>query len=553
MSTALTIYTAKRIETMYPYRPSVEAVGVRDGRVVGVGTVDELAGWGEHTVDGTFADKVLMPGMVEAHAHVHAGAMWRWPYVGWFERRAPDGTMQAGLRSKDAVIARLKQASEAMADPAEPLIGWGLDPIYYPPGVEFTARDLDRVSPQRPIFVQHASGHVAVVNSALMRQEGIGPDTDVDGVLKDADGRPTGVLQEVAAMGCAPSMMGTFMTAANDELAIRTWAAEARNAGVTALGELASANIYTAGMPQRWANVVNDPDFPARVSILACTAFGGPADPTEAAEYVTALAAQQTDKLRYPGIKLVIDGSPQGFTACFRFPGYFNGAPQGIWNIDPHELPRIAEAFHRAGLIIHCHCNGSLAVDAFLDAIEHALTAAPRFDHRHTVQHSQFSTPDQYRRMRALGMCVNVFSNHIYYWGDQHASMVVGPDRADGMEAAATALREGVPLSLHTDAPITPLGGLHSAWCAVNRISATGRVYGQYEKIGVPEALQAVTIGGAYQHKWDAEIGSIEPGKFADFAVLEQDPLAVDPSELRDIEIWGTVVGGVPRPAPGNA
>ena len=88
MPTNLTIFTAKRIETMYPYRPSVEAVAVREGRVVGVGTVEELAGWGEYTVDGTFEGKVLMPGMVEAHAHVHAGAMWRWPYLGWFERRA---------------------------------------------------------------------------------------------------------------------------------------------------------------------------------------------------------------------------------------------------------------------------------------------------------------------------------------------------------------------------------------------------------------------------------------------------------------------------------
>lgn len=551
MSNNVTIFTAKRIETMYPYRPSVEAVAVRDGRILGVGTVDELAGWGEHTVDTTFADKVLMPGMVEAHAHVHAGAMWRWPYVGWFERRAPDGTVQAGLRSKDDVIARLKQASDAMPDPSEQLIGWGLDPIYYPNDVEFTAADLDRVSTTRPVFVQHASGHVAVVNSAAMRLEGIGPATDVDGVVKDGHGAPTGVLAEVAAMGCAAHAMAAFMGSANDERAMRAWADEARNAGVTALGELASAGIYSPGMPERWSKVVNDPDYPARVSVLACTALGGPTDSAEAAQYAAGLKSQQTDKLRYPGIKLVIDGSPQGFTACFRFPGYFNGSPQGIWNVDPHELPKIVTDFHRAGLVIHCHCNGNLAVDAFLDAVEHALTVAPRPDHRHTVQHSQFSTPDQYRRMRALGMCVNVFSNHIYYWGDQHAAMVVGPDRADGMEAAATALREGVPLSLHSDAPITPLGGLISAWCAVNRVSATGKVLGEYEKISVREALQAVTIGGAYQHKWDAEIGSIEPGKFADFAVLEEDPLAVDPAELRDIPIWGTVVDGVPRPAPG--
>jgi len=550
--TALTIYTAKRIETMYPYRPSVEAVAVRDGRVVGVGTVDELAGWGEHTVDGTFETKILMPGMVEAHAHVHAGAMWRWPFLGWFDRKAPDGTLCPGLRSKGEVIARLKAADAAMQDPQAPLIGWGFDPIYFPAGFEFTARDLDQVSTDRPVFVQHASGHVAVVNTAMMALEGIGPETDVEGVLKGDDGKPTGVLQELAAMACAPVAMGAFISAANDELAMKAWAEEARNAGVTALGELASAGVYDPAKRALWSTVVNDPSYPARVSILACTALGGPTDPADAARIAAQFAAENTDKLRYPGIKLVLDGSPQGFTACFRFPGYFNGAPQGIWNIDPHELPAVVEAYHRQGHIIHCHCNGTLAVDAFLDAVEHALTVAPRFDHRHTVQHSQFTQPDQYRRMRALGMCANVFSNHIYFWGDQHASMVVGPDRADGMEAAATVLREGVPLSFHSDAPITPLGGLHSAWCAVNRLSASGKVLGAPERVSVEDALRAVTLGGAYQHKWDSEIGSIEPGKFADFAVLDEDPLAVAPNELRDIGIWGTVVDGVPRPAPGN-
>ncbi len=549
---ALTIYTAKRIETMYPYRPSVDAVAVRDGRVVGVGTVDELAGWGEHTVDGTFADKVLMPGMVEAHAHVHAGAMWRWPYFGWFDRKAPDGKLWTGVRSKEAVIARLREADKAIEDPKEQLIGWGFDPIYFPAGFEFTARDLDQVSAVRPIFVHQASGHIAVVNSAMMEREGIGPGTDVEGVEKGDDGKPTGVLNEFAAMGCASAAMGAIMAGGNDELAMRAWADEARNAGVTALGELATAGVYDAAKREMWSRVVNDPNYPARVSILACTALGGPTDPAEAARVAAQFAAENTNKLRYPGIKLVLDGSPQGFTACFRFPGHFNGAPQGIWNIDPHELPAVVEAYHREGHIIHCHCNGTLAVDAFLDAVEHALTAAPRFDHRHTVQHSQFTQPDQYRRMKALGVCANVFSNHIYFWGDQHASMVVGPDRADGMNAAATVLREGIPLSLHSDAPVTPLGGLHSAWCAVNRLSASGKLLGAPERISVEDALRAVTVGGAYQHKWDAEIGSIEPGKFADFAVLDEDPLAVAPEELRDIGIWGTVVDGVPRPAPGN-
>jgi predicted amidohydrolase YtcJ len=146
--------------------------------------------------------------------------------------------------------------------------------------------------------------------------------------------------------------------------------------------------------------------------------------------------------------------------------------------------------------------------------------------------------------MANLGMCGNLFANHLWFWGDQHHQSTVGPERANRMEACATALREGVPISLHSDAAVTPLGQLHSMWCAVNRVTPSGRVLGAEERISVADALHAVTLGAAYQLHLDHEIGSIEVGKRADFAVLAQDPFDVDPMELRDIPVWGTVLGG---------
>jgi predicted amidohydrolase YtcJ len=146
-------------------------------------------------------------------------------------------------------------------------------------------------------------------------------------------------------------------------------------------------------------------------------------------------------------------------------------------------------------------------------------------------------------------MCANIFSNHIYYWGDQHRDITVGPDRAMMMNSAAMAKRAGVPYALHCDASVTPFGGLHLAWCSANRLTATGRVLNELDRISVPEALDAVTIGPAYQLKLDGEVGSIEVGKFADFSVLEDDPFAVEPVALKDVGVWGTVVGGVPHQA----
>src|SRR5699024_2092197 len=180
----------------------------------------------------------------------------------------------------------------------------------------------------------------------------------------------------------------------------------------------------------------------------------------------------------------------------------------------------------------------------FLDTLERILIDHPRPDHRHTCTHAQMATPAQFRRMAALGACANIFSSHIYQWGDQHLDLTMGPDRARRNNAAATASRLGVPISLYSDSPVTPLGPLSTAMHAVTRQTISGRVMGEYERIDAATALAAVTIGSAHMLKQDADIGSIEPGKFADLAVLSDDPLAVSPEKIGDIRVHGTVVGG---------
>ncbi|WP_330447211.1 amidohydrolase family protein [Kocuria rhizophila] len=176
-------------------------------------------------------------------------------------------------------------------------------------------------------------------------------------------------------------------------------------------------------------------------------------------------------------------------------PGYYGDQPNGICNVTPEEFLRAFETFHR-----------------------------------HTCTHSQMTTPAQYRRMAAPGACANVFANHIWAWGDQHLDLTVGPDCARRNNAAATALRCGVPISLHSDSPVTPLGLLHTAQHAVTRRTQSGRVAGEHERITVQQALEAVTIGAAYMLKMDHALGSIEAGKFADLAVLEQGPHAAAPN-----------------------
>ena len=263
------------------------------------------------------------------------------------------------------------------------------------------------------------------------------------------------------------------------------------------------------------------------------------------------LRDQSTDRVRFGTVKMVLDGSIQGFTARLNPPGYLpdpdgNERPNGIWLLAPEQYAEWFEGFHRNHVTVHTHVNGDEAVDLLLGTAETAISKHAWLDHRHTAQHTQLTTSAQYRRMAALGMNANIFSNHIFYWGDQHRDITVGPDRAARMDACATADREGVRYSFHSDASVTPLGSLHTMWCAVNRVTASGEVLGPDERIGVDRALRAVTIDAAHQLRLDHEIGSIEAGKRADFVALGDDPCEVDPMALKDVRVVSTVLGGRP-------
>lgn len=540
------IFPAKQIHTMERI-PTASAIAVADGRILALGETDDLIAAYGGTVDSTLADKVLLPGFVEAHCHAIEGGFWNFVYVGYFERTAPDGSAWPGCTTFTQVLDRLREADAKLDDPNEPLIAWGLDPIYFD-GERLVASHLDSVSENRQILIMHASLHLATVNSRLMEEEGIGPDTNLEGVPKDGAGTPIGELQEFAAMGLATTCFRTLMSGVTNAQAIQNFGRIARNAGITTVTDLGSSSIGQKSVAERWVTGVDDA-YPARVSVFYNPTMGVGASVDDAPGILAELAAKSTDKLRFGHVKLILDGSIQGFTARIRWPRYHGTGDNGLWILAPEQVVSYLRAFHQAGVTVHAHCNGDEAVDLFLDCCDEVFAESPRFDHRHTIQHCQLTSPGQYRRMKALGLCANVFSNHIFYWGDQHASTTVGPDRAARMNAAATALSTGVPLSMHSDAPVTPLGSLHVAWCAVNRLTASGEVLGPNERISVAEALAAVTVGGAYQLKMDDEVGSLAPGKWADFAVLDDDPFTVDPTGLRDIGVWGTVLGGVLQPA----
>lgn len=555
MPSPITVYSARKIITMNPMQPEATHVAVRDGRILAVGDLARCAAWGDYALDERFADQVLMPGLIEGHCHLKEGSMWDWTYTGWFDRRDPQGQVWAGLRSMDAVVARLAEVDARMtADglPAtQPLIAWGFDPIYFG-GERMTVEHVDRASRTRPIVISHANGHLMNVNTAMLTIAEITRDNEVEGVVKfpaghDQAGEPTGELQEPAAMFLVLRKVGTAgLMAPMSERGVRSFARLACMQGVTTATDL--VNKLGENEVQVLESTLADDSVPIRI-LPAFQAFHGTHGAQAGAEHVKSLMARNTDRLRYGLVKMMLDGSIQGFSARLRWPGHFNGAPNGIWVTAPAQYEADFEAYHRAGLQVHTHTNGDEASEAAIDAIDRVLTRAPRPDHRHTLQHAQMIDAPLFRRMAPLGLCVNLFTNHLWYWGDQHYEMTMGPDRAMRLDACASALAAGVPLAIHSDAPVTPLGPLFTAWCAVQRVTPKGRVLGEAERLTVAQALQAITLGAAWTLKLDHEIGSIECGKRADFCVLHEDPLAIDPMALKDVKVWGTVLSGRVFPA----
>ncbi|MCX7159550.1 MAG: amidohydrolase family protein, partial [Proteobacteria bacterium] len=347
-----TIYRARRILTMNPSRPEATHVAVRDGRILGVGTLDELKGWGDYTLDERFANKVLMPGLVEGHSHTMEGTFWRYAYVGYFDRTDPDGRVWPGVGSIDAVVERLKEAGAKLADPKAPIAG-------------------------RAIGVLHASGHIMNVNSKALELAGLlRAGVDHPGIPLGEDGLPTGEMKgPEAMMPVGPHVGFDRDILACDELGLRYFAKLCVRKGVTTAADLASLLPPDAvTMMQR---VTGEEDFPVRVVSLRRMLNLAPKDLIPRAQ---ALRAASTDRLRMGIIKIVVDGSIQGFSARLAWPGYYNGAPNGLWYVTPEELRAALALALEHGVQIHAHTNGDEATELVLDCLEEALAKHPARD-----------------------------------------------------------------------------------------------------------------------------------------------------------------------------
>jgi len=555
-SDAITIYTAKTIVTLDPGTPTAKAVAVRDGKILGAGSLEEMQAWGDPEtirIDRSFENNVIVPGFIEAHMHAQlTGILWQGVYVGRYDRFAPDGTKISGLKTKQEVLDRIKAAAAKLKptdDAGNPvwLIAWGYQPEFYN-NAPLTRADLDPVSDGHPVFIENLSMHIYYANSAAFKIADIDKGTKLDGIILGPDGNPTGEIEEISAalhfIESLPPMSPQLVKKATYDAAKL-----AHRSGITTFSDLSFGTI--PGGYKAYQTAAADPEFPLRTVLnpLIQVFESESIQKLGGLDYLTELQNHDTDRLSIGGVKFIIDGSVQGYTARILWPHYFKSMKNGVANIDQKALNEGVLEVHKRGHQVVLHTNGSEATEMAIEAVELARAADPQSGVRHRMEHVQMVTESQLERIARLDTGLNLFPNHIYYWGDLHVSTFLGADRARRMSPAASTLRLGIPLSLHSDASVTPVDPLFSMWVATTRETVSGRVLGEEERISLEQALYSVTLGAAHLLQQESEKGSITSGKLADFTILDRNPLEVrNTDQLKDIKVLATVVGGKSYP-----
>ena len=512
----------------------VDAIAVRGDRIEAVGSTDEIMALVEDdTLVTNLRGRTMLPGFIDAHGH--------FPYSGMRVLGADLNSPPVGtLTTMEEVLAAL--AEQAAITPAgDWVFGFNYDDTLLAEKRHPTRAELDAVSTEHPVVASHVSGHMVVANSAALEAIGVNAETPdpEGGVIGRLPGssEPNGLLEETARLPLMLkmqdiSLLDTYRlmkSAAREYSAVGVTTAQ--SGGVTP--ELATGlSLFSrlGVIPQRLILFPFGTEFGDEL-------YNGGYDPADYA----------TDRVVMGAVKLVADGSIQGYTGYLSHPYHtpYNGDAEyrGYPSIPREKLFAQVAALHEAGYQIAIHGNGDESIEDILDAFEAAQRQHPVADPRMILVHSQMSREDQVARMKQLGVTPSFFTAHTWYWGDRHRDIFLGPERAAVISPGKWALDYGLRFTSHMDTPVTPMLPLQAVWSQVFRQTYGGDVLGPEQRISVMEALRAVTIDAAWQVFQEDNRGSLEPGKYADLVVLSGNPLD-DPMAMRDLAVEQTIIGG---------
>lgn len=526
-----TVFTGR----IRPLSPSIgaeaEAMAVDDGRVIAVGAASDLTARFPDA-ETVALDGWVMPGLIEPHGHpAYSSILSSDLVVDIRPVTIPDaGGVMAALRA-------------AVADAEGPIFANGWDALLQRGLPEPDGRLLDEIAGSVPLVVIHNSGHSAFFNSAAALAAGVDRDTpDPPGASfgRDLSGSLTGVALEAAA---AERIVAPLLTAAQQHLPqlliahLRDLAAR----GITTVSDLSWNPDLN---PMMDALLAKGP-LPVRLRWYEMSRPGGDAAPPSDGDPM----------FRQTGVKTWSDGSPWIGNIATSFP-YLDTEATRALGLEPHhrgranytstELLAIAAPYAAGGWQLACHAHGDLAIDSTLDVYEQIISAYDLVDHRFRLEHCGAMTPTQFGRADALGVTVSLFVDHITYWGEVLVDDLFGAEHGGAWADAGAALAAGHRATFHNDGWVTPNEPFRNMAVAETRTTRNGYRMPGGTPVTREDALLAHTRNAAWQLFSEHEVGALEPGLFADFLVVDRDPLTVSAEELAETVVRETYLGGEP-------
>jgi predicted amidohydrolase YtcJ len=540
----LRVFRARKILTLETDRPVATAVAVASGRIVAVGTLAQVTselGERPFEIDDTFRDHVLVPGFIDPHIHpTLAATILPIEIVSAMEWTTPRGRTRA-VRGRDAFLARLEELAAGESD--DWLSVWGYHEPYHG---ALSRRDLDAISSSRPIFVWQRSVHEMFFNTRALEELGMS--------REEFDAHPqadweNGRLWERGSLDLGTPMTRILASPLRYRRGLAMMSQVIHRGGLTTVAEQGFPQVSAVAELAMLTLEMHERNTPYRFVLVPNAMFllrreGGAVEAERAAED---LLDWSSERIRIPRhAKYYADGAI--FSLLMQMSEPYLDGHHGEWMMTPEEQWSVLSTFWERDWNLHIHVNGDAGLDVVLDQIERLRRTHARPEKRIVLEHYGYAREDQHRRVRELGVAVSNNAYYVHELAPVYARHGLGPERAADISPLGGLARAGVAISFHSDFPMAPAEPLTLIGAAVNRIGSDGVVWGPDQRLALDLALRAVTLEAAWSIGMEDEIGSIRPGKRADFTVLGADPREVAPGAIQDIEIWGTVLDGRPYP-----
>ncbi|MFT5504797.1 MAG: putative amidohydrolase YtcJ [Gammaproteobacteria bacterium] len=534
------VYLNGNVITVDDKTPYAEAIATKAGLIIAVGSTENISDFkGPLTRVIELNKKTIVPGFIDSHSHF-AGVGTQALVANLLP--APDGPVNTIEDLQNSLRDFIK--TSPIVENYNVVIGFNYDDSQLKEKRHPNRHDLDAVSTDIPIVVMHQSGHLGAYNSKALALMGITSETPdpAGGIIeREADGKtPSGVMQENAHFMIFFKMIPKF----TQEDLIKLYKAGEHSYisnGFTTVQEGKTDLATLSVLPGIAANTGFDIDIISYPDLAALE--------TSPILHSELMSREYVNGFRIGGVKLTFDGSPQGKTAWFTEP-YFK-PPAGQLDSysgypafkDEEALKWLSLAFKNKWQVL-VHTNGDAAIDQLIRLVETIQKTHDLGDHRTVMIHGQFTRKDQINKLKVLGIFPSLYPMHTFYWGDWHRDSVAGLARARNISPTGWLIKEGMPFTIHSDAPVTFPNSMRILDSAVNRVTRTAKVLGEEHKISPLDALKAITLWAAYQNFEEKSKGSIKVGKQADFVILDQNPLSIDPMEIRNIKILNTINNG---------